>query len=317
MKKTLSVIIALAMILTVFAATATAVSAAETYILVYSPNGGRGMPIMESNLTDGQKVVLRENTYACVDATMEFSHWNTMEDGSGTSYDPGDEFVIDASQANTQNRIAIYAIWEKVPGVYVRYQKNTDDPACEGELADHTEYPKGTEVTVKGVTTSYRYPLHKFMGWNTEADGTGTTYQPDDKFIINETTHLYAMWQNVEQEVTFFDVTFDANGGEGEMLPESEIPAGGSIMAPDCEFTYDGYMFDSWNTEADGTGTRYEVYDDVPVEEDLVLYAIWTETDLWDYNPDDGETAGVAVAVAVSAIALGALAVVAKKKIED
>ncbi len=324
MKKIISVILALAMIVTVFAVTATVASAATetTYILVYAGNGGLGSVVgnMVYNLVDGQTVVVKENNYACNDATMEFSHWNTAADNSGTSYNPGDNFTINAADANSAKRVVLYAIWEKVPGVYVTYNKNTTDPACLGEINDTTEYPKGSEVKALGInsgTNTYTYPLHKFVEWNTKADGTGTGYQPGDAFTITDHTTLYAIWENSEKEVTFYGVTFDANGGEGEMTPETNIPAGGSIMAPDCEFTKEGYVFNGWNTKADGSGDTYEMFDDVPVNTDLVLYAMWTDEEAWMYDPDDGESANIAIAVALSTLALGALFVVAKKEIED
>ncbi len=311
MKKLLSVIIALTMIITVFAVTA---SAAETYNVVYLTNGGLGIPVRDRNHADGDEIIIKDCTYNHQQATFEFSHWNTASDNSGTSYYPGDTFVVRAADANASKNISLYAIWEKVPGVFVQYQKNTDDPACTGSVDDWTEYVKGTEYTVWGVTGGYQYPLHRFDHWNTEPDDSGITYYAGDKFILNETTKLYAQWVSIEQEVIFCTVTFDANGGEGEMSPEGDIPVNGSIMAPYCDFTKEGYMFAGWNTKADGSGDMYEEWDDVPVFENLTLYAIWTESDAFDYNPEDGELGNIAVAVALSTLALGALVVVSKKK---
>lgn len=57
----------------------------------------------------------------------------------------------------------------------------------------------GGKVTVLGTQVHDSYvaaPAGKtFHGWNTKADGTGTTYQPGDKIQLNaKTTKLYAMW---------------------------------------------------------------------------------------------------------------------------
>ena len=57
----------------------------------------------------------------------------------------------------------------------------------------------GGKVTVLGTQVRDSYiaaPAGKtFHGWNTKADGTGTTYQPGDKIQLNaKTTKLYAMW---------------------------------------------------------------------------------------------------------------------------
>lgn len=37
-----------------------------------------------------------------------------------------------------------------------------------------------------------------FLGWNTKADGTGTTYQPGDTITVTEDLSLYAMWDTVD-----------------------------------------------------------------------------------------------------------------------
>ena len=50
-----------------------------------------------------------------------------------------------------------------------------------------------------------------------------------------------------------YRVEFDANGGEGEM-EGAVLTYGSEGTAPACAFTRDGYLFDAWNTRADGSG---------------------------------------------------------------
>ena len=73
--------------------------------------------------------------------------------------------------------------------IYVVYDAN----GAAGSVTDNTAYSSGSQVTVQpadGLT----YEGAAFTGWNTEADGTGTTYQPGATFNITETTTLYAQW---------------------------------------------------------------------------------------------------------------------------
>lgn len=73
--------------------------------------------------------------------------------------------------------------------IYVVYDAN----GAAGSVTDNTAYSSGSQVTVQpadGLT----YEGAAFTGWNTEADGTGTTYQPEATFNITETTTLYAQW---------------------------------------------------------------------------------------------------------------------------
>ena len=58
----------------------------------------------------------------------------------------------------------------------------------------------GGSVTVLGAQAGDAYiaaPAGKtFGGWNTKADGSGTTYQPGDAIPLNaKTTTLYAVWK--------------------------------------------------------------------------------------------------------------------------
>ncbi len=317
MKKLFALVIAVAMIVTVFAVSASAAEA--KYILVYLANsqaGGVGGGIQEKDLVDGQEVEVKDCTYSNQAPTLNFSHWTDIE---GNKYYPGDTFIVKAANANALKRITLTAQWEYVPGVHVTYDKNTDDPACFGQLHGNKsgELPKGSQYVVSGITSpicGLTYEYHKLVEWNTAPDGSGDGYQPGEVMVVNDETTLYAIWENIEQEVVFCSVTFDANGGEGEMTPETDIPSGGSIMAPFCDYTYDGYMFAGWNTAADGSGEMYEEWDDITVVSDLTLYAMWEESDAWDYNPEDGELGNIAIAVAISTLALGALAITAKKK---
>lgn len=46
------------------------------------------------------------------------------------------------------------------------------------------------------VTPNFTRDGYSFIGWNTKADGTGTTYQENDSYpISNSDSTLYAMWQ--------------------------------------------------------------------------------------------------------------------------
>ena len=62
-----------------------------------------------------------------------------------------------------------------------------------------SQWEAGSTVTVglNAGNGDLRTPTrvgYNFVGWNTEADGTGTMYQPQDTFTITEDTVLYAIW---------------------------------------------------------------------------------------------------------------------------
>jgi hypothetical protein len=113
-----------------------------------------------------------------------FTSWNTQSDGSGTSYQPGDQII------SINNSITLYAIYTSV--YTVTYYGNNND---EGVIpVDPTLYFNGDIVTVLGQGTLVKYGS-TFLGWNTLANGNGTTYQVGNTIVIsNSNIALYAKW---------------------------------------------------------------------------------------------------------------------------
>ncbi|MBQ7946501.1 MAG: InlB B-repeat-containing protein, partial [Bacteroidales bacterium] len=73
---------------------------------------------------------------------------------------------------------------------------------------------------------------------------------------------------------TVYHLTFDTNGGEGEM-PAQTLEAGVSQALAANTFTRDGYVFTGWNTNADGSGNSYTNKQSITLTQDITLYAQW------------------------------------------
>ena len=74
-----------------------------TYTVTYDANGGSGtMTDSDSPYAAGATVTVLGNEFTRTD--YEFDHWNTAADDSGTSYDEGDTFTINANTT-------LYAQW--------------------------------------------------------------------------------------------------------------------------------------------------------------------------------------------------------------
>ena len=128
-----------------------------------------------------------------------------------------------------------------------------------------------------------------FDGWNTEPNGSGTSYKPGDKIDLDGSdVVLYAQWESV------YTIAFDANGGSGSMDPVTAIYSKPQNL-PANEFTKPGYTFTGWNTKADGSGTGYADKAEVLnlASEDgatVTLYAQWAPNDSRiSYNANGGE----------------------------
>ena len=72
----------------------------------------------------------------------------------------------------------------------------------------------------------------------------------------------------------FAIVTFNANGGQGEM-PAQQFAIGESQALMSNAFTRAGYNFTGWNTAPDGSGTAYYNHQIISPEQNLTLYAQW------------------------------------------
>ena len=110
----------------------------------------------------------------------------------------------------------------------------------------------------------------------------------DAKWIYEgSSVTLYARWNPLPYKVHFdSNVPADASTSmSGEMADLDKVDGeklvhGTEFTAPSCGYALPGYEFDSWNTKADGTGTRIEVgstVEDLDETSDGVatLYVIW------------------------------------------
>lgn len=103
-----------------------------------------------------------------------------------------------------------------------------------------------------------------------------TAVTPAERYNYYETIGIGNIGQvtvrlNIPQAVT---LTFDANGGNGEMTPVN-TRMGFAAQVPDCAFTNGENVFIEWNTEPDGSGTTYLPGEELTAQADVTLYAQW------------------------------------------
>ncbi|MBR7029730.1 MAG: leucine-rich repeat protein, partial [Prevotella sp.] len=121
--------------------------------------------------------------------------------------------------------------------------------------------------------------------WASAAAGDYSTYLNFDAVFISNApaeTYAYSLGSGAQVLLSLtipeaITLTFDANGGSGTMDDVSD-PKGYDVQLPACTFTApDGKDFLCWNTQADGTGTRYYVGSPYTFSESQTLYAEWGE----------------------------------------
>ena len=111
---------------------------------------------------------------------------------------------------------------------------------------------------------------------------------------ITATQTLYARWRAVE-----FDITFNANGGNGTMASEHVVYNGSNNVNMACAFTKEGYTFGGWRDEynnlyVEDTGSSmddlvYNLYND---GDNVTLYAIWDANEYKVVFHANGATSG-------------------------
>lgn len=175
----------------------------------------------------------------------------------------------------------------------VTYHSNT---TADATVTDDTMiYAKDVLATVND--NSFSNGDMVFLGWNTKADGTGTTYYPNGTIKVTGNMDLYAQWGRRSSTVT---VTYHSNfGTDRTYVTDAEVNNARITVADYTTLglpARTGYTFAGWNTEADGTGRTFAAgaFARVDVTEPNDLYAQWTpNTDTtykveFYYQNDDG-----------------------------
>jgi len=108
-----------------------------------------------------------------------------------------------------------------------------------------------------------------FEGWMLD----GAEY--DFSSPVTEDVTLVANWKEIPQAV-IWTVTFDANGGDGTMSPQTFVD-GETQKLNSNAFTRTGYTFEGWNTASDGSGSAFTDGENITAFFNATLYAQWKE----------------------------------------
>ncbi len=261
----------------------------QYYRVTYYGNGQTGglAPVDPVSYLSGDKAEILDAGDSFARTGYQFVGWNTAEDGTGTDYTPGQQIEIETAG------LTLYAKWQK-PSYSVTYDGNGH---TSGQIPTQGTYDAGSQVVVSANTGSLARIGYAFSGWNTAADGSGTSYNPGESLIIAADIKLYAVWQTLTR------VTYHGNGHTSGQVPvDSTVYTVGenvTLLANTGSLTREGYTFSGWNTAADGSGAGWTVGSTVAMPaEGLVLYARWRSDTLYQVNflgngSDGGEVPSV------------------------
>ncbi len=237
------------------------------YTVTYNGNGNSGgtVPVDSNEYENIDNVTVLNNTGLLEKIGYTFKGWNTKSDGSGKHYEPGDTFVI-----GNQN-IILYAQW--APVYRITYNGNGN---ISGTVpVDSNQYESGANVTVLSNTGLLEKVNYTFVGWNTEADGNGTHYDPGSILVIgSQDIILYVQWAAV------YSITYNGNGNTSGIVPvDNHLYQNGenaTVLSNTGNLRKINYAFIGWNTEASGTGIQYDPEEILIMgNKNIILYAQW------------------------------------------
>ncbi len=275
--------------------TVTAKWTALSYAVNYNSNGGTGS-VTSSTATYDANFITRPNAFTR--AGYQFNGW---KDSLGSTWSLTSAGVYESGKywkwTYTQD-ITLYAQWANNT-YYVSYQPNKPSNASSSVSGSMANTTHSYDVAANLRTNAYGLTGWRFSHWNTRADGTGTSYSNGASVknlttINGATIPLYAQWV-----ANTYNVTYNANGGTGTMA-NSTATYDSNFITRQNAFNRDGYTFNGWNENSNGTGVAWKLNSAGVYEsgqswkwtytKDITLYAQWKANSYNVLLDDNGAT---------------------------
>ena len=219
----------------------------QTYTLTYSGNGNTGgtAPVDGSNpYVGGATVTVLGNTGSLVKTGYTFAGWNTLADGTGTNYSPGNTFLMPA--ANT----TLFAKW-----TINNYNVSYDANGGTGTAPATQNAAFGSSVTLAANT--FTRAGYTFSGWDTITSGSGANHPAGSSFMIpaNDTT-MYAQWTASTPIITAIGGPLSfANTPVGAISAEQSYTVEGTDLTANLAVTSPSSDFEVSTTPGSGFGS--------------------------------------------------------------
>lgn len=178
------------------------------YTVAYDANGGTGTaPVDTQKYAEDALADVKPADRLTAPQGKVFLGWSTNPAATTAEVYPYGKLTIGTAD------VTLYAIWGvKENTVAITYKGNG------GALTDgEREYtisslPNNDQITV--AENTFAKAGYKFVSWNTQDDGQGTSFAPGDKARVNSEGEnvLYAIWEAAEQNYTVEFYYENANG---------------------------------------------------------------------------------------------------------
>ena len=177
------------------------------YAVVYGCNSN-GRPILTSGGTQKYKTYYDKTafygTFATPASTVgpyRFLGWSENANATTATYADEAAIIANAPYVNNDVSLTLYAIYQK--GLTIRYNANSGT----GTMSDQVIYAGETgTLSSNGFTAPSTHPY--FKEWNTESNGSGSSYNEGSYFTAPANTtlgavqNIYAIWER-DYVITF------------------------------------------------------------------------------------------------------------------
>ena len=249
----------------------------------FDANGGTGS--MQSEIIDKDSEYELPNCEFEPPAEKEFDKWSVSIGGSAPEgKNPGDKITASGN-------VVVKAEWKDKPAPPTpKYKVTFDADGGEGEMPEaeveeNDDYilpacafgaPEGKEFDKWSVTVGVASPVDKM---------------PGDPVKVTDNVTVKAVWKN--KPIPSVDVTFDANGGSGEM-PKETVTKNSKYTLPSCEFTApSGSEFLKWEVKVGAAAPVFKMPGDrIVVSDSISVKAVWSKKITAKFNSGDEEIIG-------------------------
>ena len=190
-----------------------------------------------------------------------FVNYNTVADGSGTTYDNNSLYHLDIAKDLT---------------LYAQYADSSDtktlsfDKGHVNATGTMNSITRAVGSSVNAPDAVYTYVGHELDYWN---GSDGNQYRAGDPIVLNDNITLTAVWKG-----KVYNITYELNGARWRGASGTpSITYGEEINVPaSASMIYVGHEFKGWYDNEGLTGTKVEkmkVSETNP--KDLIYFALW------------------------------------------
>lgn len=243
-----------------------------SYNVIFDANGGSGTMQPSVHIHDTEKQL---PNVEFTKTGYHFAGWNTKADGSGQGYSNKAEVVNLVPQGT--DSITLYAQW--LPNGYIVYYDANGGTGT-------TPYSTHT-YDAQGILTDNGYSRigYQFVGWNTRADASGTSYSNKASILNlveqgNGSITLYAQWK-----AHSYTIQFNSNKpstASGQIVgTRNNLNCTYDVNASlgNAQYSLTGWTFKGWATSATGTvvyTNNATINNLTSVDGQIItLYAVW------------------------------------------